>query len=158
MAERVEVILGNSIAGDRLVPSIIVGPCHWLKASNLNKLSLNTLASNIIQFVCNSIFMDRNDLTTPFPLPPPHYIEFHDGHNHEPPKPIIGDFTVFGQIDNINFEPKLPPTIDKLEFNLPRKEQLKEINKRLKLKFIELLRSLSTDTRVSLLIGNHYSD
>ena len=96
--------------------------------------------------------MDRNDLTTPFPLPPPHYTEFTGDYKSNnpfaiPPTPIQGDFTVFGQIDNINFQPKLSPDIPKLDFDLAnRKDQLKEINSQLKSKFIDLLGALSTDT------------
>ena len=99
-------------------------------------------------------FCKNMDLTTPFPLPPPHYNEFTSDYKTKssiytkPPTPILGPFPSFGQIDDINFEPKLASNIPSLDFELPnKKDQLKEINKRLRLRFLDLLESLSNDTQ-----------
>jgi hypothetical protein len=103
------------------------------------------------------------ELTTPFPLPPAHYTEFTPDYKSKqsqytiPPSPIVGQFTAFGQIDDINFQPKLQDNIPPLSFQLDnRKDQLKEINKRLKSRFVDLLTVLGGDTNGVIVIDRHW--
>jgi mediator of RNA polymerase II transcription subunit 7 len=116
-----------------------------------------------VQYPQRILQMNRQDLTTAFPLPPAHFKTFTDeawadftsrdssfsGNPYFiPPVPIDGKYIVFGREEQLRFT---LPTLEELQIepldfesneNADKKQVLKTINRQLKSTFIDLLDTL----------------